>query len=371
MTTISFVGDIMLGRFVADKYNQQQYSILDRGVLKVLEDSDFRIANLESPVVSGETDDSLRFAADSNLLEQFKWVDCFSLSNNHINDFGKDGMKETIHNLQSAGIAYNGLFDSEYEPIKINHDGDNIAIITCSDMMNYEFDVDCPYKTLRMNQAELVFDQIRKYRNKGCFVILYLHAGMLFSRYLNPIVRDFAHQAVDNGAGAIITSHSHCLGGYEIYKNALICNSLGDFVMDGSSFRRRMSCILRVSIEKGRIDSWKMFPTITTWDLQTVLPPDKEYSRMIGSISEVSDKIAKNAERYETFFKSQYKKEMIQHSISTLQFEYKRRGLVGMLKILFVRILDVFGMIKRLVTNRSKMSWDEDAVKSRSIKSIK
>lgn len=368
---ISFVGDIMLGRFVADKYRSKEYQLVNEEVLKKLKNTDFRIANLESPIVTCTSDDSLKFAADPKLLDQFKWVSCFSLSNNHINDFGNVGMSETIKYLREAGITYNGLFKNEYEPFLAEKDGEKVAIITCADMMNYEFASDCPYKTLRMNQPELIFEKIKEYKHKGYFTILFLHAGMLFSRYLNPVVREFAHQAIDIGAGAVIIAHSHCLGGYEIYKEGLIFNSLGDFLMDGSSFRRRQSCILNLKVENHRISSWSINPTITTIGLQTIFPSIKKQRTLLKKSESVASNIVKHMSNYQTFFKKQYKKEMILHSISTLSFEFKKRGLIGLLRIIFIRIGDVTGMIKRVFTDRSKMSYDSDAVKGISNQAIK
>lgn len=96
MIIVDFIGDIMLGRFVAERYVERPYQIVFPNLIKTLSEADVIIANLESPISSQSTDDSLRFAANSELLDQFKWVDCFSLSNNHINDFGTLGMIETL-----------------------------------------------------------------------------------------------------------------------------------------------------------------------------------------------------------------------------------------------------------------------------------
>ena len=203
------------------------------------------IANLESPISSQSTDDSLKFAANADLLEQFKWVDCFSLSNNHINDFGSQGMKETIEALNSKSIGHNGLFNDKYTPFLIEKNGERIAVITCADMMNYEFSKDCPYKTLRLNQEHEIIKIIHHYKEQDFFIILYAHVGMLFTRFPNPVIRDFVHSMVDVGADCIVTAHPHCLGGYEHYKDKLIVYSLGDFLMDGASFRRRKAGILK------------------------------------------------------------------------------------------------------------------------------
>lgn len=362
MINLSFIGDIMLGRFVAERYTERPYQIVSSDLLKCLSEADVKIANLESPITSQCTEDSLRFAANANLLEQFNWVDCFSLSNNHINDFGSQGMKETIEALNSKSIGHNGLFYDKYTPFLIEKNGERIAVITCTDMMNYEFSNDCLYKTLRVNQPEEIEKYIMHYKAQGFFVILYAHVGMLFTRFPNPVIHDFVHSMVDVGADCIVTAHPHCLGGYEYYKDKLIVYSLGDFLMDGASFRRRKAGVLKLGIENGSIKEWSMIPVQTNDDLQVQKPDERTFKKMLADLEWVAKQIAKHSENYITFYKQQYRKELLAHSWSTISFEYHRRGFRGMIRTLSKRFGTVTGMVKRVFTDRSKMSYDADAV---------
>ena len=373
MITLSFVGDIMLGRFVAEQYKSKPYQLVAEDVVNELMKSDVRIANLESPISSVESEDSLKFAADPELLNQFKWVDCFSLSNNHINDFGTQGMTETIEALDNLGITHNGLYTEKYKPYLIDKDGDKIAVIMCADMMNYEFVENCPYKTLRVNRPEEIISCIKEYKTKGFFVILYAHVGMLFTRFPNPVIRDFVHQMVDEGADCVVTAHPHCLGGYEYYKDKLVVYSLGDFLMDGASFRRRKAGVLTLVIDGHKITDWSIIPVYTDDNLTVHLAEGKMKHKMQKSFWQVSEKIKFHSDKYKSFYKIQYKKELLSHSLSTLSFEYHKRGLIGMLKTLFKRFGSVGAMAKRVVTDRSNMSYDADAVsdKNYSIKDIR
>lgn len=53
---------------------------------------------------------------------------------------------------------------------------------------------------------------------------------------------------------------------------------------------------------------------------------------------------------------------MIYHSLSTLFFLYKTKGIIGFFRVFSNRIWDVIGISKRLLQDRSKMSYDADAV---------
>lgn len=357
----------MLGRFVAERYTTRAYQIVSAEVQNELSASDVCIANLESPISSQSTEDSLRFAANAELLGQFKWVDCFSLSNNHINDFGTLGMIETLEKLDAYGIEQNGLYTDDYQPYLIEKSGELIAVITCADMMNYEFSEDNPYKTLRVNKENKIKEIVQHYKTQGYFVILYAHVGMLFTRFPNPIIRDFICRMVDAGVDCAVTAHPHCLGGYEYYKGKLIVYSLGDFLMDGASFRRRKAGVLNLDIENGVVKNWTILPVVTTDDLQVKIPDEKTSGIMLSDFEWVAKQISIHSNDYTRFYKKQYKKELLAHSWSTLCFEYHRRGMKGLLRTLSKRSSAVSGIAKRVFTDRSKMSYDADAVSEKNI----
>lgn len=363
--TISFIGDIMLGRIIGSKYDKAPYEIVSKELRDKIKDSDLVMANLESPTpTKADTEgDHLQFKGNPNILKDMKWIDLFSLSNNHINDCNTEGMDETISNLEKYGFKWNGLYKNEYDPFIYGTEDDKIAIITITDMMNIPFDKDCTWKTLRVGNNE-VLNQIKKLHDKGYFVIVYAHIGMLFTRYPNPVSYKYLHECIDNGADFIVTCHSHCLGGMEEYKGKYIFHSLGDFVMDGNSFRRRRSGILKVRYKDKSILSWEIIPAEINMNYETTYPKESVHKKMIKSFNNVSSKIAKNSDKYEKFYKFQYKKEMIMHSCSTLSFLCKSRGFLGMLKMVGQRFEEVLRMFTWLAKDRSKDQRDDEAIKA-------
>lgn len=359
---LSFVGDIMLGRFVREKRINKEYNLFSDELLSFVKQSDYVIANLESPITDIESTNSLAFAGDARLLKQCSWIDCFSISNNHINDFGEEGITDTIKNLQIMGLLSNGVYSSfgEYTPLLIDKCSSKIAVVTCTDMLNYEFKEGCPYQVLRVDSPQLN-NIIKKYDSLGFFVIVFAHCGSLFSRFPNPQIREILHSYVDAGAKCVVTSHSHCLGGMYIYNNVPVFYSLGDFLMDGASYRRRRACILTLSINDNELNSWDIKPTITNTDLITEFPSDKKSNKMLKSLAKVSRRM-QQADNYKTFYNWQYKKEMLYHSLSALHFLYDTKGFKGLMKMLKVRSYDVCTMFSRMIKGRSNMRYDSDAV---------
>ena len=87
MNKISFIGDVMLGRVIGQRYGKQKNPIVESTLRdKIKEGADWVFANLESPVVykSQTEGDHLQFRGNPDTLDELKWIDAFILSNNHI-----------------------------------------------------------------------------------------------------------------------------------------------------------------------------------------------------------------------------------------------------------------------------------------------
>ena len=364
-STLSFIGDVMLGRMIGSKYAKQPYQVVAPDLFSKVSESDYVIANLESPVViEAKTEgDHLQFKGNSDVLDTLKWIDAFSLSNNHINDCGNLGMDETISILEEKGFEHNGLFEKEYKPLVFEKGNERIAVVTITDMMNIPFSEDCKWQTLRDGDSKVI-DILKNLHNQGYCVILYAHIGILFSRYPNPMTYNYLHKCVDAGADIVVTAHSHCLGCMETYKGVPIFHSLGDFVMDGNSFRRRRSGMLQLSVEGRKVTSWEIIPAEINQNYETVSPSEKVTKGMLQDFNSVSDKLSKHANDYINFFKWQYKKEMMLHTSSTLSFLMKTRGVGGMFKMVFQRFEEVGRMFKWVAKDRSKDQRDDDAIRA-------
>lgn len=366
MTKISFIGDVMLGRVIGQRYGKQKYDIVDPALRdKIIEGADIVFANLESPVVykSKTEGDHLQFKGNPDALDELKWIDIFTLSNNHITDCGTEGITETIEILERKGFKHNGIYSRDYEPFLFNKNGEKVAIVVATDMLNIPFAENCAWKTMRVGD-EKVMEVLKKYHDGGYCVILYAHIGMLFTRYPNPFTCDYLHKCVENGADIIVTAHSHCLGGMEMYKDKPIFHSLGDFIMDGNSFRRRRSAALKLNIEGGRMKSWSIVPAMIDMNYMTVSPELKTDVKMRKSFEKVTKDLKIHASNYQKFFKTQYKKEMLNHTISTLYFLMKQRGISGMLKMVSMRFEEVLRMFTWVSKDRSKDRRDDDAIRA-------
>ena len=115
-----------------------------------------------------------------------------------------------------------------------------------------------------------------------------------------------------------------------------------------------------MSINSREEISYKVIPTDINKDLVTVIMEKPEKS--LKSFKSVSNKIAKHEKSYKSFYGRQYKIEIIQHSLSTINFLLKERGIIGMFRLLSLRMEEVLRTMKWASSNRSDVKNDQDTL---------
>ena len=141
---LGLAGDTMLGRKVAERIAEAgPESLVDDEVVQVAREADLFVLNLECCIAErGERwpDPAKPFffrapPAATEVLARFG-VDCVTLANNHLLDFGSEALLETLEHLRSAGIAWVGAgADRERAraPALLEHGGFRLAVLGCSD----------------------------------------------------------------------------------------------------------------------------------------------------------------------------------------------------------------------------------------------
>jgi poly-gamma-glutamate synthesis protein (capsule biosynthesis protein) len=87
---------------------------------------------------------------------------------------------------------------------------------------------------LGANNLDLVnnFYDISSAKKTHDIVLLFVHGGNEFYRLPSPRIKETYRFFIDVGADAIISNHTHCLSGYEVYQGKPIFYSLGNFIYD-------------------------------------------------------------------------------------------------------------------------------------------
>tara|TARA_R110002073_G_scaffold322639_3_gene499385 strand:- start:366 stop:1046 length:681 start_codon:yes stop_codon:yes gene_type:complete len=201
--------------------------------------------------------------------------------------------------------------------------------------------------------------------NKGRFVVLYLHTGLLFCRLPSPKIRERIYQLIDSGAGLVVTTHSHCFGAVEEYGQSVICYNLGDFLMDGQSMRRRRSMALEFF--PPNVDREPL-----TYNIRFLENRDFHVSEASG-ITKLRCQLSFWSCRvllklplsvYSALFNFIYRISIISHVTSTLAFILRSRGIKGTLAVLSRRKDEVLRYFSWIGRDRRESSTDYDAIES-------
>lgn len=233
---ISSVGDCTLGtddKFTFNtmpavlKKNNNDYSYFFKNVSSIFKSDDFTTANLETTLTNSNkkrykgSGTTYNFKASPDYAKALTsaGIDSVNISNNHIYDYGDQGISDTIATLNDNNIKYFGeghKLITEIKGIKFGF----LGYTGFSDSSDF---------------LQTMKNDIQYLKSQNCIVILNIHWGVENQYKQNAVQTHIAHTAIDSGADLIIGHHPHVVENLEVYKGKLICYSLGNFCFGGNS----------------------------------------------------------------------------------------------------------------------------------------
>ena len=230
-----FTGDIMLDRGI--RYYAENFSAGEKGnkfifdkISPILKSYDLVITNLEGPITSNKSISSGTTPGSTNnyfftfdpswaktLFEQN--IRVVNLGNNHILNFGRDGLAQTKKYLDEVKVGYFGSPDyPKSTTTKIN--GVKITFVSYNEFSAVP------------EETKSTVEEIKKTKDFSDIIIVFCHWGVEYSLEPTEEIKNMAHQFVDAGADLIIGSHPHVIEPMEEYNGKRIYYSLGNFIFD-------------------------------------------------------------------------------------------------------------------------------------------
>ncbi|MCH7812278.1 MAG: CapA family protein [Chloroflexi bacterium] len=238
VVTIAAVGDVMLGRNLTGWMEERGAFYPFERIATLLQDADLTVANLEVALTErGEPQDkAYLFRAPPRFAVGLAkaGIDVVSLANNHVADYGREGVEDTLAALDQIGVLHAGAGLNEaaaLRPAFADVDGLRIAFLAYTDILRNTFASGDNYGVAQA-QEEAIAAGVRAAREQADVVVVMLHSGTEYATAPNPAQRGFARAAIDAGALLVLGHHPHVLQGWERYGGGLIVYSLGDFVFD-------------------------------------------------------------------------------------------------------------------------------------------
>lgn len=270
MIKILITGDFCPINRIEKLINEGLYRSVFNNFYPVLEGNDLNITNLECPLYNGNESikkmgPCLKTGEISAKILTYGNFHLATLANNHLMDFGEEGLKSTIEVCNREKVSFVGggfNLQEARRPYSKTIKGIRISILNIAEN---------EFSTTRgegpganpLNPVSNFYD-IKEAKNKSDFVFVIVHGGHEYYQLPSPRMQETYKFFIDAGADAVIGHHPHCYSGYELYHGKLIFYSLGNFIFDWPGKRNSIwnqGYAVQFSINEGTI-SFTLFPFI-------------------------------------------------------------------------------------------------------------
>lgn len=269
--SIAAVGDIMLGGKAEAFLERKGYDYPFASTAHLLKSADIAIGNLETPLTDRGgpmVDKTYLFRNPPDKVApalKSAGFDIVNLANNHVLDYGVEGLRDTIDSLNRIGIAHVGagmnLQEARRAAVLTLPNGQTIGFLGYSNTFPEEFWATPALPGTAFGHMEHVQNDVRALVERGIdIIVVSFHWGRERQTELRPYQPLLAHAAIDAGADLVIGHHPHILQGVERYKQGLVLYSLGNYTFATFSNSVHTSAVARVDFRGGRFERLTMTP---------------------------------------------------------------------------------------------------------------
>lgn len=279
--TLMFIcGDVI-------NYEHKNGRVCSDELAEIIKSADYAVCNFEAPIggygkptSKPGTHHYQRKETILGLKQQ--GFDALLLANNHIMDFGIEGLVATLDFAQIVKVDTLGAglnAKAAYKPIIREINDLKIGMINGCEAQfgvidHFERSNNAGYAWINHRNIDMSILQLK---NECDFVIVFSHAGLEHYHIPQKEWRERYKHFCDLGADVIVGSHPHLPQGYETYNDSLIFYSLGNFYFDSKNYKSKedQSFAVWLELEKGKNPSFKPIYHYKKDGLVRLAPQDK------------------------------------------------------------------------------------------------
>lgn len=288
--TLLFVGDIMLSRSVGEKMKaRNDWAYPFEKIAETLRAADLTIGNLECPVsdVGQNLHHLYSFRADPKAIEGLKYAGfgVLCLANNHMDDWGRPALLDTVQRLRAAGLRPVGAGANDLEahfPLLINLNGVRLAFLAYVNVEPKSAEAAPDQPGLAWLDGDRVLADIRFVRPLADVLIVCLHWGVEYAKQPDRRQVDLAHRMVDAGADLVVGGHPHVVQPCEFYHGRWIAYSLGNFIFDQHWPVTHHGIMLKVTLTDKQVTVATTIPITIDRSFQAFLTPPQAPAKSSG-----------------------------------------------------------------------------------------
>jgi poly-gamma-glutamate synthesis protein (capsule biosynthesis protein) len=289
LRTVIATGDVIPARYtdVTVRQRGDDFLYTVAATREITSDADLTVINLEAPLLSWcpYHDSGLVFCGRPGFTEALTaaGVDIATLENNHIGNYGAEGVAETEATLTAAGIDI--------------ADRDTLAV---REVRGLKFGFLAFNGVERTLDREAMVARIQATRPQVDVLAVSFHWGAEYvslPQVAPGIAEDYppdlAHLAVDAGADWIIGNHPHWVQAVELYKGKFIAYAHGNFIFDQMwSYETRVGVIGRYTFYDDTLVRVEYIPTLIEDYAQPVPMEGAEAQAVLDGMKSASEELA-------------------------------------------------------------------------------
>jgi poly-gamma-glutamate synthesis protein (capsule biosynthesis protein) len=244
--------------------------------------ADLFVVNLECPFTTStdKLPKNFNFQARPELVGTLLagGVDVVSLANNHMMDYGPQGLVDTLMTLEQARIPHFGAGRNLAEarkPAIVTVHGVRFAFLGYFFLGDRNIEPPQVYATETtpgvaghfndvVAMEKMLREDILAAKQQADVVLPFFHWGIEGTYVPAPYQVQLAHAAIDAGAAGVLGSHPHVLQAMELYQGAPVLYSLGNFVFGGNwNPKDKRSALFKARFAPGGYLSSEIIPLKT------------------------------------------------------------------------------------------------------------
>lgn len=250
---------------------------------------DITFINLETPLIQDcpLTQVGMIFCGDSKNIDGILSVgtNVATLANNHIGNYGADGIRQTVDLLQRNGILTTGVRES----LAIKEiSGVKFAFLGYSD-------IGCGNEGISCAEEGIIRSEISQAKNQADIVVVAFHFGAEYRSQPDNRQIALAHFAIDAGADVVTGNHPHWIQPIELYKGKFITYAHGNFVFDQMwSLKTRQGVVGKYVFYDNKLIDVEFFPVLIEDYGQPYFLEADEKKKILDEMYKESTKLAES-----------------------------------------------------------------------------
>jgi poly-gamma-glutamate synthesis protein (capsule biosynthesis protein) len=240
------------------------------GVARALRAADIAFGNLECAVSRRGRPVPKQFnfrgpPAALRVVRRYAGFDVLNLANNHVGDYGRAALLDTVRHVRRVGmlaVGAGGSLASASRPRVLERLGLRVAFVGFSNILPASFFAGPGHAGTQAATIDAIRRGVRRARRRTDVVIATFHWGVERALREDARQRAFAAAALGAGATAVIGAHPHVLQPIRRIGHRLVAYSLGNFVFAAASPATTRTGILTLRLSARGVEGSRLAPAV-------------------------------------------------------------------------------------------------------------